>query len=80
LFVFSEVCVAQSLLFCVGFCISLFVFSEVCVAQSLLATQTSLKTNNELKDPTQKSKDWANQTPLKQTMIYRTLHRKVKIE
>ena len=36
LFVFSEVCVAQSLVFCVVLCISLFVFSEVCVAQSLL--------------------------------------------
>ena len=36
LFVFSEVCVAQSLVFCVVLCISLFVFSGVCVAQSLL--------------------------------------------
>ena len=33
LFVFSEVCVAQCLVFCVVFCRSLFVFSVVCVAQ-----------------------------------------------
>ena len=36
LFVFSEVCVTQSLVFCVVLCISLFVFSGVCVTQSLL--------------------------------------------
>jgi hypothetical protein len=74
---FCEVCVAQSLLFCVVFCISLFGFSDVCVNQSLLfcvgfykkskywATQTSLKANNDLQNTTQKSKDWATQTSLR---------------
>ena len=32
------------------------------------------------KHTTQKNKDWAIQTSLKRTMIYKTLHRKVKIE
>jgi hypothetical protein len=36
LFVFSVVCVAQCLVFCVVLCRSLFVFSVVCVAQCLL--------------------------------------------
>ena len=36
LFVFSEVCVAQCLVFCVVLCRSLFVFSGVCVAQYLV--------------------------------------------
>ena len=36
LFVFSVVCVAQCLVFCVVFCRSLFVFSVVCVAQCLV--------------------------------------------
>jgi hypothetical protein len=35
LFVFSGVCVAQSLTFCVVLCGPLFVFSGVCVAPSL---------------------------------------------
>ena len=43
------------------------------------ARQTSLKTNIDLQDTTQKNKDWATQTSLK-TMIYRTLHKKKKIE
>ena len=42
--------------------------------------RTSLKTNNDLQNTTQKTKDWATQTSLKQTMIYKTLHRKLKIE
>ena len=44
------------------------------------ATRTSLKTNNDLQNTTQKTKDWATRTSLKQTMIYKTLHRKLKIE
>jgi hypothetical protein len=36
LFVFSVVCVAQCLVFCVMLCRSLFVFSVVCVAQCLV--------------------------------------------
>ena len=36
LFVFSVVCVAQCLVFCVVLCISLFVFSKVCVARRSL--------------------------------------------
>jgi hypothetical protein len=60
LFVFSGVCVAQSLTFYVVLCGPLFVFSGVCVAQSLTfcvvlcgplfvfsgVTQTPLNTNN----------------------------------
>jgi cytosine/uracil/thiamine/allantoin permease len=65
LFVLSEVCVAQSSLFCVVFFISLFVFSEVFVVQSSLFCVESLKTNNDLQNPTQKSKDWATQISLK---------------
>jgi hypothetical protein len=37
LFVFSGVCVALSLVFCVVFCRSLFVFSGARVAQSLVS-------------------------------------------
>ena len=40
----------------------------------------SLKTNNNLQTITQKTKDRATRTPQKQTMIYKTLHRKLKIE
>jgi hypothetical protein len=66
LFVFSVVCVAQ----CLVFCRSLFAFSVVCVAQCLVfcvhwATQTPLKTNNDLHNTTQNTKHWATQTPLK---------------
>ena len=44
------------------------------------ATRTPLKTNNNLQNTTQKTKDRATRTPLKQTIIYKTLHRKLKIE
>jgi hypothetical protein len=44
------------------------------------ATRTLLKTNNDLQNTTKKPKDRATQTPLKQTIIYKTLHRKLKIE
>jgi aspartate oxidase len=60
-------------LFCVVLCRSLFVFSVVCVAQCLVfcvvfyrsATQTTLKTNNDLQNRTQNTKHWATQTTLK---------------
>ena len=38
------------------------------------------RTNNDLQNIIQKTKDRAIRTPLKQTMIYKTLHRKLKIE
>jgi hypothetical protein len=60
LFVFSGVRVARSLVFCVVFCRSLFVFSGVRVA-----TRTPLKTNNDLQNTTQKTRDRATRTPLK---------------
>ena len=44
------------------------------------ATRTSLKSNNDLQNTTQTTKDQATRTSLKQTMIYKTLHRKLKIE
>jgi hypothetical protein len=56
LFVFSGVRVALSLVFCVVFCRLLFVFSGV---------RAPLKTNNNLQNTTQKSKDRATRTPLK---------------
>jgi lipopolysaccharide/colanic/teichoic acid biosynthesis glycosyltransferase len=72
LFVFSVVCVAQCLVFCIVLCRSLFVFSVVCVAQCLVfcvvlcrSTQTTLKTNNDLQNTTQNTKHWATQTTLK---------------
>ena len=43
------------------------------------ATRTPLKTNNDLQNTTQKAKDRATRTPFK-TMIYKTLHRKLKIK
>ena len=43
-------------------------------------TRTPLKTNNNLQNITQKTKDRAIRTPLKQTIIYKTLRRKLKIE
>jgi hypothetical protein len=61
-----EVCVAQSLLFCIVFCRSLFVLSEVCVAQSVLFCVgfcISLFVFSEVC-----------------VEIYRTLHSNVKIE
>jgi hypothetical protein len=66
---FSGVRVALSLVFCVVFCRLLFVFSGVRVALSLVFCNT-----------TQKTKDRATRAPLKQTIIYKALHRKLKIE
>jgi uncharacterized membrane protein YagU involved in acid resistance len=69
LFVFTVVHVARSLVFCVLFCRSLFVFSGVHVAQSLVfcvvfcrslfvfSAGTTLKTNSDLQNTTQKTKD-----------------------
>ena len=38
------------------------------------------RTNNDLQSITHKTKDQGTQTPLKQTMIYNTLHIKLKIK
>jgi hypothetical protein len=66
LLVFSGVCVAPSLVFCVVFCRLLFVFNWVCTQKTKDgATQTQFKTNNNLQNTTQKTKDGATQTQLK---------------
>jgi hypothetical protein len=73
LFVFSVVCVAQWLVFCVVFFRSLFVFSVVCVAQCLMFCSIDhclLSVGFVL----------LNAPHWKQTMIYTTLHRTLNIE
>jgi septum formation inhibitor MinC len=42
--------------------------------------ENKAKTYNNLQNTTQKTKDRATRTPQKQTIIYKTLHRKLKIE
>jgi septum formation inhibitor MinC len=42
--------------------------------------ENKTKTYNNLQNTTQKTKDRATRTPQKQTIIYKTLHRKLKIE
>jgi hypothetical protein len=42
--------------------------------------QNKTKTYNNLQNTTQKTKDRVTRTPQKQTIIYKTLHRKLKIE
>jgi hypothetical protein len=93
-FFLMGLCVARSSVFRVVFCRSLFLFSGVCVARSSVfcvvfcrslqktedrATQTSLKQTDQ-QSTTQKTEDRETQNPLKQTTIYKTLHRKPKIE
>jgi uncharacterized membrane protein YagU involved in acid resistance len=72
LFVFSGVRVALSLVFCVVFCRLLFVFSGVRVTLSLVFCVVFCRLLFVLVVSTR--------TPQKQTMIYKTLHRKLKIE
>jgi hypothetical protein len=66
------------------FCRLLFVFVVfvlfVLLFSVLKEKENKTKTYNNLQNTTQKTKDRATRTPQKQTIIYKTLHRKLKIE